>query len=159
MMMTTTSHDRCTAMKAFWALCLALCLASFPGRADAQQKRDRKEGDHLSNAQMPAPSLTRQADSTNKSNIGSYFVNYGKLYAPDDYSQGPTFEWRPPGRSDPGTNFVYRANPYVRYPGQCCPVTILAPLGMGAAAGYNNRDSAQVAFSDRPFTWPPADGR
>ena len=153
-MMTTTSHDRCTAMKAFCALCLALCLVFLPGRADSQQKRDRKENDHLSNAQRPASIIDRAGGLHNKSNIGSYFVNYGKLYAPDDYSQGPTFEWPTAWPIGPGHEFVYRANPFVGIPGNVVQSRYSHHSEWEAAAGYNNRDSAQVAFSDRPFTWP-----
>ena len=148
--MTMSSHGRSSAATACWALCLVWCLAFTPGRADAQEKKNRKEEERPLTLQKSSGILDRAGGAHTKSNIGSYFVNRGKLYA-SDYSQGPTFEW-PIGSTH---EFVYRANPYVGIPGNVVQGRFYSHSEWEAAAGYNNRDSAQPAFSDRPYTWPP----
>jgi len=149
-MMTIVVHHRSIAMKAYSALCCAVLLAFASGSVYAQQKRDRKGDERFSKIQMPAGITDRAGGAHTKSNIGSYFVNTGKLYAPDNYQQGPTFEW-PIGSTH---EYVYRANPYLGVPGNVIQGRYRNHTEWEAAAGYNNRASVQPAFSDRPFTWP-----
>ena len=114
-----------------------------------QTKWDPKDAEDRSRTLSPQSLLDRAGGVHNRSNIGSYFVNRGKLYA-SDYSQGPTFEW-PIGSQH---EFVYRANPWVGIPGNVVQGRWYEHSDWEAAAGYHNRDSAQPAFSDRPWTWP-----
>lgn len=99
--------------------------------------------------QKPASILDRAGGAHTKSNIGSFFENRGKLYA-QNYSQGPTFEW-PIGSTH---EFVYRANPFVGIPGNLIQGRYANHSEWESATGYHNRDSARVAFSDKPYTWP-----
>lgn len=140
---------RITPMKTYCTICFLWCLVFSVEHAEAQHLRDRKGDRVLSKVASPLSILDRAGGVHNKSNIGSYFVNQGKLYA-QDYSQGPTFEW-PIGSTH---EFVYRANPYVGIPGNVIQGRFRTHTKWEAATGYNNRDSAQVAFSDKPYTWP-----
>ena len=117
--------------------------------AMGQTKWDPKGAANGFHSFMPLSILDRAGGVHNKSNIGSYFVNLGKLYA-EEYSQGPTFEW-PIGSQH---EFVYRANPWVGIPNNVVQGRFYNHSEWEAAAGYHNRDSAQPAFSDRPYTWP-----
>jgi hypothetical protein len=148
-MIPTIAQKRMVAMKAYCALYLVLCLVFSAEPVSAQMKLDRKEDERGSRIMSPLGLEDRAGGVHNKSNIGSYFVNRGKLYA-SDYSQGPTFEW-PIGSQH---EFVYRANPWVGIPGNVAQGRFYSHSEWEAAAGYNNRDSAQPAFSDRPWTWP-----
>ena len=148
-MMTRRFHHRYGAAITCCALCIAWVLAVSFQTAGAQERRERKEDERALSLRKPSSLLDRAGGAHNKSNIGSYFVNRGKLYA-SDYSQGPTFEW-PIGSAH---EFVYRANPYVGIPGNVVQGRFYSHSEWEAAAGYNNRDSAQPAFSDRPYTWP-----
>ena len=136
-------------MRTHGIFCLFWCLLFAAQQSPAQHVRDRKGEPGLRKTTSPLSILDRAGGVHNKSNIGSYFVNQGKLYA-QDYSQGPTFEW-PIGSTH---EFVYRANPYVGIPGNVIQGRFRTHTKWEAAAGYNNRDSAQIAFSDKPFTWP-----
>ncbi len=136
-------------MKAYCALCLAVCTLFSVNHATAQRITDRKDGEDSWMMHKPSSILDRAGGAHTKSNIGSYFVNNGKLYA-QEYSQGPTFEW-PIGSTH---EFVYRANPYVGIPGNVVQSRFATHSEWEAAAGYHNRDSAQPAFSDKPYTWP-----
>jgi hypothetical protein len=136
-------------MRVYCALSLLWCLAFTADHAVAQQKVNSKEDERALLLRKPSSILDRAGGAHTKSNIGSYFVNRGKLYA-SDYSQGPTFDW-PIGSAH---EFVYRANPYVGIPGNVAQGRFYSHSEWEAAAGYNNRDSAQPAFSDKPYTWP-----
>jgi hypothetical protein len=93
--------------------------------------------------------LSRGSGNHNRSNMGSAFENRGKLY-PHQIALGPTFEW-PIGSQH---EYVYRANPYVGIPGNMIQGRFTTNEEWEAAAGYNNIDSAKVAMSDKPYTWP-----
>jgi hypothetical protein len=93
--------------------------------------------------------LSRGSGNHNRSNLGSAFENRGKLY-PHQEALGPTFEW--PIKSQ--HEYVYRANPYVGIPGNMIQGRFTTNEEWEAAAGYNNIDSAKVAMSDKPYTWP-----
>ena len=147
--MTKRSQMKFSASIACCALSLVWCMVFSPGRGDAQEKKNRKEEERVLTVRKSTGILDRAGGAHTKSNIGSYFVNRGKLYA-SDYSQGPTFEW-PIGSAH---EFVYRANPYVGIPGNVAQGRFYSHSEWEAAAGYNNRDSAQPAFSDKPSTWP-----
>ncbi len=85
----------------------------------------------------------------NKSNIGTFFENRGKLYARTQ-AQGPSGEY-PIGS---GREYIYRINPMIGIPGNVIQGRYTTNEEWEAATGYHNRDSAKVAFSDRPYTWP-----
>jgi hypothetical protein len=97
----------------------------------------------------PAGIIDKAGGLHNKSNIGSFFENRGKLYA-RYISDGPTMEW-PIGS---GHEWVYRTNPFVGIPGNVIQGRYTTDEEWVAVAGYHNRDSAKVATSDKPFTWP-----
>ena len=131
------------------SICVAGLVLVLSQAVRGQVKWDPKDAEGRSRTFAPQSILDRAGGVHNKSNIGSYFVNRGKLYA-SDYSQGPTFEW-PIGSQH---EFVYRANPWVGIPGNVVQGRWYEHCDWEAAAGYHNRDSAQPAFSDRPWTWP-----
>ncbi|MFN0158026.1 MAG: hypothetical protein ACKVRP_08160 [Bacteroidota bacterium] len=85
----------------------------------------------------------------NKSNIGEFFENRGKLYA-RTLSQGPSGEF-PIGS---GKEYIYRINPMVGLPNNVIQGRYTTNEEWEAAEGYHNRDSARIAFSDKPYTWP-----
>ena len=85
----------------------------------------------------------------NKSNIGEFFENRGKLYARTP-SQGPSGEF-PIGSTK---EYIYRINPMVGIPNNVIQGRYTTNEEWEAAAGYHDRDSARVAFSDKPYTWP-----
>ncbi len=93
--------------------------------------------------------LSRAAGFHNRSNIGSAFENRGKLY-PHEVAFGPTFEW-PIGSQH---EYIYRANPYVGIRGNMIQGRFTEDEEWEAVDGYNNIDSAKVAMSDKPYTWP-----
>ncbi len=85
----------------------------------------------------------------NKSNIGEFFENRGKLYA-RTLSQGPSGEFPIGSRKE----YIYRINPMVGLPNNVIQGRYTTNEEWEAAGGYHNRDSARVAFSDKPYTWP-----
>lgn len=93
--------------------------------------------------------LDRAGGIHNKSNIGEFFENRGKLYA-RFLSQGPSGEF-PIGSTK---EYIYRINPWVGIPGNVIQGRYTINEEWEAAAGYHNRDSARIAFSDKPTTWP-----
>ena len=86
-MMTRRFHHRYGAAITCCALCIAWVLAVSFQTAGAQERRERKEDERALSLRKPSSLLDRAGGAHNKSNIGSYFVNRGKLYA-SDYSQG-----------------------------------------------------------------------
>jgi hypothetical protein len=120
-------------------------LHSFSAHA---QKRGPKSGERGPLAKT-LDITSRGGGFHNRSNMGSAFENRGKLY-PRQVAFGPTFEW-PIGSQH---EYVYRANPYVGIPGNMIQGRFTKNEEWEAAAGYNNIDSAKVAMSDKPYTWP-----
>ncbi len=95
----------------------------------------------------------RAAGTHNASNIGLFFENRGKLY-PRTLTQGPCGEY--PINS--GHNYIYRFNPMVAFPNNVIQGRFTTDEEWEAVYGYNNVDSAQIAFSDKPYTWNKTTG-
>ncbi|MBI2418551.1 MAG: hypothetical protein HYV28_11760 [Ignavibacteriales bacterium] len=98
-------------------------------------------------------SVDRAAGTHNASNIGLFFENRGKLY-PRSLTQGPSGEY--PINS--GHHYIYRMNPMVAFPNNVIQGRFATDEEWEAAFGYHNIDSAQIAFSDKPYTWHPTTG-
>jgi hypothetical protein len=125
--------------------CLFLSFQPTHGQ-ERSKGRDRDGGTPML---KPTGIVDKAGGLHNKSNIGSFFENRGKLYA-RQIADGPTFEW-PIGS---GHEWVYRTNPFVGIPGNVVQGRYTSDEEWVAVAGYHNRDSAKVAMSDKPFTWP-----
>ncbi len=97
----------------------------------------------------PAGIRDRAGGTHNKSNIGLFFENRGKLY-PRRLSQGPSGEY-PIGS---GRHYIYRINPWVGVPNNVVQGRFTTNEEWEAVGGYHNPELAQIAFSDRPQTWP-----
>jgi hypothetical protein len=124
------------------------CAAALP----AQAQPVKKAVEELERGRPAGPALgiqDRAGGLHNKSNIGEFFENRGKLYA-RRISQGPSGEF-PIGSTK---EYIYRVNPMVGVPGNVIQGRYTTNEEWEAAAGFNNRDSARIAFSDKPSTWP-----
>jgi hypothetical protein len=117
-------------------------------RTKAVEERER--GNRSGSLFKPDGIQDRAGGVHNKSNMGWFFENRGKLYA-RRVSQGPSGEW-PVGS---GHEYVYRVNPLVGIPGNVVQGRFTTDEEWEAAYGYNDRDSARIAFSDNPKSWPP----
>lgn len=95
----------------------------------------------------------RAAGIHNASNIGLFFENRGKLY-PRRITQGPSGEF--PINST--KHYIYRINPFVGIPGNVIQGRYPNNEEWEASFGYNNRDTARIAFSDDPNSWHPING-
>jgi len=94
--------------------------------------------------------ITDRAGGThNKSAFSWFFENRGKLY-PRRASQGWGGEW-PIGS---GHEYIYRVNPFIGIPGNVIQGRFTTNEEWEAVSGYVVRDSAKIAFSDNPQTWP-----
>lgn len=129
---------------AFILLTFALFINIYP-----QNKKDSKDIvlDKTSSI------VDRAAGIHNASNIGLFFENRGKLY-PRFLTQGPCGEY--PINS--GHHYIYRLNPMVAFPTNVIQGRFITDEEWEAAAGYHNIDSAQIAFSDKPYTWDKLTG-
>ena len=125
-------------------IALALFLNIYP-----QDKKDGKD----KVLQKTTGIKDRAAGIHNASNIGLFFENRGKLY-PRSLTQGPSGEY--PINS--GHNYIYRFNPMVAFPTNVIQGRFTTDEEWEAAAGYDNIDSAQIAFSDKPFSWNKTTG-
>ena len=134
-------------MRSAFIVCMIAGILSATAPAHAQ-KRGPKSRTAVPVAKTSGI-LSRAGGFHNRSNLGSAFENRGKLY-PHEEAEGPTFEW-PIGSQH---EYVYRANPYVGIPGNMIQGRFTTDEEWEAAAGYNNIDSAKVAMSDKPYTWP-----
>jgi hypothetical protein len=102
----------------------------------------------------PADVHDRALGIHSRSNIGHAFENRGKLYPRTSYfEQGIVSGEFPIGSRN---EYVYRMNPMVGIPGNVVQARWTDAEEWEAAAGYHNRESARVAQSDRPSTWPAA---
>ena len=113
----------------------------------AKSKKDRESAD-------PGPRLESITDRAgglhNKSNIGDFFENRGRLFA-TSLSQGVSGEF-PIGSLH---EYMYRCGPYVGIPGNVIQARFTTKaIDWEATGGYHNPDSPKVAFSDKPYTWP-----
>jgi hypothetical protein len=97
--------------------------------------------------------IDRAAGIHNASNIGLFFENRGKLY-PRTLTQGPSGEY--PINS--GHHYIYRMNPMVAFPNNVIQGRFTTDEEWEAAHGYHNTDSAQIAFSDKPYSWNKTTG-
>lgn len=95
----------------------------------------------------------RAAGTHNASNIGLFFENRGKLY-PRTLTWGPSGEF--PINST--KHYIYRINPYVGIPGNVVQGRYPEDEEWEASFGYNNKDTARIAFSDDPVSWHPVNG-
>ena len=120
-------------------LTLGLSLNIFP---------QNKNGSKDIGLEKPNSILDRAAGIHNASNIGLFFENRGKLY-PRTLTQGPCGEY--PINS--GHNYIYRLNPYVGFPNNVIQGRFISDEEWEATGGHHNIDSAQIAFSDKPYTW------
>lgn len=109
----------------------------------SQNKNDKEK-----NFNKAASIKDRAAGIHNASNIGLFFENRGKLY-PRTLTQGPSGEY--PINS--GRHYIYRMNPMVAFPNNVIQGRFTTDEEWEAASGYHNLDSAQIAFSDKPYTW------
>ena len=125
-------------------IALALFLNIYP-----QNKKDSKD----KVLQKTTGIKDRAAGIHNTSNIGLFFENRGKLY-PRSLTQGPSGEY--PINS--GHNYIYRFNPMVAFPTNVIQGRFTTDEEWEAAAGYDNIDSAQIAFSDKPYSWNKTTG-
>ena len=119
------------------------------GTVVSQDKKAQEELRRIAPHSSAAGIQDRAGGLHNKSNIGSFFENRGKLYA-RTRAQGPSGEY-PIGS---GREYIYRINPMVGIPGNVIQGRYTQNEEWEAAYGYHNRDSAKIAFSDKPFTWP-----
>ena len=111
----------------------------------ALEERDRL---HTKPAAVPDRALGIHT----RSNIGQAFENRGKLYPRRSYfDQGIVSGEFPIGST---REYLYRANLYVGIPGNVIQGRFSVNEEWEAAGGYHNRDSARVATSTKPSTWP-----
>ena len=135
-------------MKTLVGFFLFGCLL-FPLQLQAQWKIDPKDGGLSNRLSKSAGVIDRAGGAHNKSNIGSFFENRGKLYA-RTLSQGVSGEF-PIGSLH---EYIYRVGPYVGLPGNVIQGRYTKNEEWEAVRGYANPDSAKIAFSDKPITWP-----
>jgi len=110
-----------------------------------------------SSLEKPFSIEDRAAGTHNASNIGLFFENRGKLY-PRRLTDGPSGEF--PINS--GRHYIYRVNPMVAIaadPAKNIPVSVIQGRftqneEWEAVAGYHSPNSAKIAFSDNPNSWP-----
>ncbi len=129
-------------------LLLLLTTVQAPGQED-KAKDYRGQGSALLD---PEGILDRAGGTHDKSNIGLFFENRGKLY-PRRAAQGPSGRF--PITSDPPHEYIYRINPFVGVPGNVVQGRWTTDEEWEAVAGFNNRATAAIAFSNRPDSWPP----
>jgi len=118
----------------------------------AQSGKDSKD-DNKGDLEKVVRIGDRAAGIHNASNIGLFFENRGKLY-PRRITQGPSGEF--PINST--KHYIYRVNPWFGIPGNVAQSLHTTNEELEAVGGYHFLDSAQIAFSDKPFTWNPVKG-
>lgn len=123
----------------------------FFAQVDKQKKDDKNE--IRSDLQKPLGINDRAAGIHNASNIGLFFENRGKLY-PRRITQGPSGEF--PLNST--KHYIYRVNPWFGIPGNVAQSLHTTNEELEAMGGFHNNELAQIAFSDNPETWHPANG-
>jgi hypothetical protein len=115
----------------------------------AQRRKALEEAERRLSLQKTESIQDRAGGTHNKSAFSWFFENRGKLY-PRRAAQGWGAEW-PIGS---GHEYVYRVNPLVGIPGNVVQGRFTTDEEWEAAYGYVVRDSAKIAFSDNPKTWP-----
>ncbi len=135
-------------MKTFLGILLTACFL-VPAGLHGQGKSDPKDDARANRLGKTTGIIDRAGGIHNKSNIGEFFENRGKLYA-RTLAQGVSGEF-PIGS---GHEYIYRVAPYVGIPGNVIQARFTTNEEWEAARGYANTDSAKIAFSDNPITWP-----
>ena len=121
-------------------------LILFASVISAQYKKDIEDRDPLNKILRIQD---RAGGTHNASNIGLFFENRGKLY-PRNITWGPSGEF--PINS--AKNYIYRINQYVGIPGNVIQGRFTTNEEWEAVFGYHNSDTARVAMSDDPNSWP-----
>jgi hypothetical protein len=136
-------------MKTTTTILILLMLAACTGQAQDRKAQEMR----LRHAALLKPEgLPDRAGGTHdKSNIGLFFENRGKLY-PHQAIQGPSGRF--PVTSDPVHEYIYRINPMIGVPGNIVQGRYTTDEEWEAVGGFNNTTSAKVAFSDDPTSWP-----
>lgn len=134
------------------ALKIIIILFLFSSFSISQSRKEKEEIERLKLEKISGIQ-DRAAGIHNASNIGLFFENRGKLY-PRRITQGPSGEF--PINST--KHYIYRINPYVGMPGNVIQARYTNNEEWEAAFGYNNRDTARIAFSDDPDSWHPVKG-
>ncbi|MGH7492038.1 MAG: hypothetical protein ACREOO_06545 [bacterium] len=136
-------------MKRFTLLVCMLLPLSVLAQLSTKEREKEREDSRASSLFSTAGIQDRAGGTHNGSNIGLFFENRGKLY-PRRLSQGPSGEY-PIGS---GRHYIYRINPWVGVPGNVVQGRFTTNEEWEAVGGYHNTTLAQIAFSDRPQTWP-----
>lgn len=136
-------------MKLSTVILTCMLVSGAAGIAHGQLTKAEEQRVRRSVLQKPDAQRDRAGGTHDKSNIGLFFENRGRLY-PTTIAQGVSGEW--PIRS--GHEFIYRANPIVAIPGNVIQSRFSSSTEWEAAAGYKNPDSVKIAFSDQPKSWP-----
>lgn len=132
-------------------LLLFLCILFAAGGASAQGKKALEIRERMK-LRKETTILDRALGIHNRSNIGEAFENRGKLYPVRSYfDQGIVSGEFPIGSR---REYIYRMNPYVGFPGNVIQGRWRENQEWESVAGYHNRDSARVAVSTKPYTWP-----
>ena len=136
-------------MKTFFSI-LFLASALLAPDLHAQRAKSNKDRESADPGPRIESIVDRAGGLHNKSNIGDFFENRGRLFA-TSLSQGVSGEF-PIGSVH---EYIYRCGPYVGIPGNVIQSRFTTKaIEWEAAAGYHNVDSAKIAFSDKPYTWP-----
>jgi hypothetical protein len=135
-------------MKTLIQILLAVCLI-LPAELQAQRSKSGRDRNAVVGLPGTEGIIDRAGGKHNKSNIGAFFENRGKLYA-HTLSQGVSGEF-PLGSLH---EYIYRVNSYVGFPANVIQGRFTNNEEWEAVPGYNNRDSAKIAMSDKPTTWP-----
>ncbi len=137
-------------MKWLSVCCLAFLSIVTAPTAGAQSRKAQEERERL--LEKPESIFDRALGIHSRSNIGHSFENRGKQYPRRSYfDQGIVSGEFPIGSQ---REYIYRANPYVGIPGNVIQGRWRENEEWEAVAGYHNRDSARVAVSTKPYTWP-----
>lgn len=135
-------------MKTLLGIVLIAC-ALLPAESPAQRRLMGKSRERIVNAARTEGIVDRAGGLHNKSNIGEFFENRGRLYA-KNLAQGVSGEF-PIGSLH---EYIYYLNPMVGIRGNVIQNLFSKDQEWEAMPGYNNPDSAKIAFSDKPLTWP-----
>ena len=128
---------------------LLLVGALFPAELQGQRIKNGKDRDWSGQVPVTEGIVDRAGCMHNKSNIGEFFENRGRLYA-KSLAQGVSGEF-PIGSLH---EYIYYCNPMVGVPGNVIQCLYTKAQEWEAMPGYHNPDSAKVAVSDKPYTWP-----
>lgn len=120
-----------------------------PAELQAQRIPNGKVRDWTGGTPATEGIVDRAGGLHNKSNIGEFFENRGRLYA-KNLAQGVSGEF-PIGSLH---EYIYYCNPMVGVPGNVVQCLYSKAQEWEAVPGYHNPDSAKVAMSDKPYTWP-----